>query len=389
MSTVMVDSVSTSGTGNFLVGKYSDKYLGDIRSTGFFQLDIPEDLDLNEKAVFDSLTLILKYSGMSYGDTLLQQNISVHRVTEEISTNDNGLLYNISSFEYQDIPEGSLSFYAKPNFNDTLEIKLADSLGNEIFKLMENDADEISTSEDFLEYFKGLAIVAGENNSCVLSFEGLDSLVSIRLYTHYVAQNRVEVSYDFPLYSSSTCFSQIKADRLGSALENLKTQREEISSSETMDMTFLQGGLGLYTRLDFPGLGRMLEMDKSNILYKAELILKPYPDAYLSYELPEDLILYNTDKYNNLGSTVADNDGDIIYADFSLDKVYNEYTYYSFDVTTNIIAFLANGYVNVENGIIVALTDEKMNNSLDRLAFDTRSGLSFKPTLKLYYIFYE
>jgi hypothetical protein len=133
----------------------------------------------------------------------------------------------------------------------------------------------------------------------------------------------------------------------------------------------------------------MLEMDKSNILYKAELILKPYPDAYLSYELPEDLILYNTDKYNNLGSTVADNDGDIIYADFSLDKVYNEYTYYSFDVTTNIIAFLANGYVNVENGIIVALTDEKMNNSLDRLAFDTRSGLSFKPTLKLYYIFYE
>lgn len=388
MSTVLIDSVPTSGTGQILVGNYSDKYLGEISSTSFFQIDNPENLTINENSVFDSITLILNYNGISYGDTLLTQIVNVHRVIEDIEVNDDYNLYNSSSFKYDEIPIGFLSFYPKPNFYENIEIRLDDSLGVEFLNLMKNEADEISSSEDFIDYFKGLAIVPEENNSCIISFKGLDSLVNIRLYTHYVEKERIEVSYDFSLYSSSTSFNHISADRSGTLIENLKTQREEKSSNETGEIAFIQGGLGLLTRVDFPGLGRMLEIDSRNILYRAELVLKPYPNAYLSSELPVDIVLYNTDKYNNLVSEVTDDNDEIIYADFSLDKIYNEYTYYKFDVTSAIMNELSDGYVDVDNGFIITLPEEKMNSSLDRLAFDARNGLSFKPTLKLYYIFY-
>ncbi len=388
MSTVLIDSVSTSGTGKLLVGKYTDKYLGDISSIGFFQLDKPEDLTINEESIFDSITLILNYDGISYGDTLLPQVINVHRVNEDIEVNDDYSLYNSSSFNYDELPIGSLSFYPKPNFQENIEIRLDDSLGVEFLNLMINESDEISSSEDFIEYFKGLAIVPGENNSCIISFEGIDSLVNMRLYTHYVDKERAEVSYDFSMYSTSTCFNQICADCSGTSIENLTTQREEKSSNETGEMTFIQGGLGLLTRVDFPGLGRMLEMDYRYILYKAELVLKPYPNAYLPDELPDEILLYNTDKNNNLVSETTDDDGETVYADFYLDEIYNENTYFNFDVTSAILSELSDGYVDVESGFIIALPEEKRESTLDRLAFDARNGLSFKPTLKLYYIFY-
>ncbi len=390
LSTVMIDSIPTSGTETLLIGKYEDDYLGTISSSSYFQIGIPDSTGIDDDAVFDSLKLVLNYTGVSYGDTLQAQTFKVHRVLEEIEPNDNDTyLYNTSSFEYDETPIGSSTFYPKPNFKDTITIKLDDVLGQRFMKLLKEKADTITETERFLDFFKGLAVVPDENNSCILGFEGVDSLLNMVLYTHYIGATKIETEYSFPLYETSTCFNHIEADRSGTLIENLKTQREEISSSSTDNMAFLEGGLGLVTRIDIPSLSILPEMDYRKILYKADLIIKPYPKSYPVEELPEQLILYNTNKYNNLESEITDSDGASIYADFNLDKAYTDNTNYVFDLTSIISDELSDGYVDENAGLIISIPSDQMQSSLSRVAFDARKGVSYKPVLKLYYIFYN
>ncbi len=389
LSTVIIDSVATSSTTQFLVGEYTDNLLGRISSTGFFQVDIPAYTAINEDAIFDSLTLVLNYSDLVYGDTLPKQILNVYRVTDDIEENDDGSLYNTSFFSYDENRLGSISFNPKPNLHDTLEIRLDDKLGQELVGLLKDEADQVSSSDDFVEYFKGLTVVPDENNSCILSFSSTDSLINFRLYTHYVAKEKVTVIYNFNMKSSSTCFSHISADRSGTWIENLKTQKEEMKSAESGNLTFIEGGLGIVTRVDFPGLGGLLELSYRKILYKAELILKPYPYGYKNSELPEKIEIYTTDKYNRLVEEITDSNDEPVYADFNLDDIYNENTYYKFDVTSYISDELSDGYFDSNSGLIITLPSEKLEGSLDRLAFDARKGISYQPKLNLYYVFYN
>jgi hypothetical protein len=240
-----------------------------------------------------------------------------------------------------------------------------------------------------VEYFKGLAIVPDENNSCILSFSGTDSLINLRLYTHYVEQDKVATIYNFNVKSSSTSFNHITADRSGTWIENLKTQKEEIQSAASGDLAFIEGGLGIVTRIDFPGLGGLLELNYRKILYKAELILRPYSEGYTTTELPKEIEMYTSDKYNRLVEEITSSEGEPIYADFNVDNVYNENTYYKFDVSSFIVDELSDGYFDSNSGLIVILPSGKFGGSLDRLALDARKGISYRPRLNLYYVFYN
>ncbi len=390
LSTVMIDSIPTSGSGSLLIGKYADDYLGIISSHSYFKLNNPNSTEINDDAVYDSLKLVLKYNGDSYGDTLQPQTFRVHRVLDEIEPNGNDTyLYNTSSFEYDETPLGSSTFYPKPNTKDTITIKLNDALGQRFMKLLKEKADTITKSERFLDFFKGLAVVPDENNSCILGFEGADSLINMVLYTHYIGATKVETKYSFPLYKTSTCFNHIESDRSGTLIEPLKTQREELPASSTGDMAFLEGGLGLVTRVDIPSLSLLLQMDYRKILYKADLIMKPYRKSYPGEELPKQLILYNTNKYNALASEITNSKGESIYAKFNLDKFYPDNNYYVFDLTSIVSDELSDGYVDENAGLIISIPPSQMRGSLSRIAFDARKGLSYKPVLKLYYVFYN
>jgi hypothetical protein len=389
LSTVLVDSIPTSGTGEILVGEYSDKSMGIIKSQSFFQMGSPGSQSINDKAVFDSLVLVLNYSSQYYGDTLQLQDLNVFRVTDDIELNNDNYLYNTSTFQCDETPIGSLQFYPKLNSGKLFTVRLNDDLGISFMNLMKEKSSEITSSEKFVEYFKGIALKPGSKNSCIYSFQSVDTLVNMILYTHYIGENRIEKSYKFPLYATNTCFNHIEADRTGTFIENIKTQREKLSSSSTGNMAFLQAGTGLVTRLDFPGIDRMLEMGFRNILYRAELVLKPVGNIYKPRELPNSLVLYNTDKYNKFGSAVVNTSNVTVYADFRLDEVYGENTTYQFDLTNYFINEFADGYVSPENGILVSFTDDIAKSTLKRVAFDARNGMAFKPTLKLYYIFYN
>jgi hypothetical protein len=169
----------------------------------------------------------------------------------------------------------------------------------------------------------------------------------------------------------------------------LTPDEEEYSSSIMGDMAFVEAGIGIATRLDFPSLGKILELETTNVLYKAELILKPVPGSDDNVELPSTMVLYSSDKYNNLNSLLYDDDDNAVTPDFYEDELYGEDTYYVFDVTNYIYDELSDGFADTEAGLIVKFYDTQFTGTVDRVVFDARSATKYKPMLNLYYILYE
>jgi len=85
LSTVILDSLKTSGTGIALVGKYSDSIFGSISSKSYFEFAYPTD-KFNETDVFDSANFILCYSKYYYGDTTSLMTLNIHQLTKQITS---------------------------------------------------------------------------------------------------------------------------------------------------------------------------------------------------------------------------------------------------------------------------------------------------------------
>lgn len=388
MSTFKMDSIGTSGTGYALAGAYIDDKFGTVSATAYMQLDMP-NVDLDEDEIFDSIVVKFPYTGIAYGDTLLEQTFSVHRILQDIEPGDDETyLYNTTTFNYDPEPLGNITITPRPNFYDELEIRLSDEFGREMMEVLYDDEDEFDGTNDFIDYFKGIALVPGNENNMLLSFS-VDTALQFQLHTHLVGEERSEHTYSFPYSSSLYQFNNITSEVSGLPIEQLTTQRYELSSSLLDNQAYLQAGVGLVTRLDFAGISKILEEERYNILYKAELILKPVPGSYENIALPAGLVLYNTDKYNNLVAEITDDDGESIYADFYYDEFYNENNYYSFDVTDFIYSELSDGFVDPDNGLLVMMSSLQFQASSDRIVFDARSSSKYRPMLKLYYVFYE
>lgn len=389
LSTMLIDSIATSNPANLLVGKYTDEFLGKTDVRGYFQLTVPTSTVLEEKSVFDSLTLVLRYAKFAYGDTLQSQTINVHRVSQYIEKPDDSYMYNTSKIPYDPNPIGSLTFMPRPNFKDSIEIRLDDKLGQDFMKMLEDQPDELTDNQKFLEYFKGIVLVGGEGNTSVLGFQTADTSVNVVLHTHYVEEERVEVRYKWPLYTSGIYYNNFNFDRTGTQVENLKTQSEVISSINMGDKAFIQSGAGIVARLDFTGLEKVMEMGSQGFFYKAELLLRPFPNSYSQIPFPKVLNLYTTDKYNRLVSVLQDSEGNNLTSELFFDKQYNENTYYRFDITSYLNDELSDGYFDPNNGLVITMPSTTLQGSLERLVLDARGGATCRPVLNLYFVFYE
>jgi hypothetical protein len=390
MSSLKFDSTVTSNSGSLLVGKYSDTYLGEISSTSYLQFELPESYTVDDDEIFDSILVVFPYDGSWYGDTIPLQTFSIHEVLvdiEPVDDDNDPYIYNSASFSYDPDPLGSLTFTTKPNFYDTLAIRLSDTWGESFLSLM-NDDDDGDFTDDFVDYFKGIAVVPGDDNTTILSFPA-DETVYLRLYSHLVAEEKTELSYKFPLYTSGYSSNNITSETSGKYVDMLTPDEEEYSSSIMGDMAFVEAGIGIATRLDFPSLSKILELETTNVLYKAELILRPVPGSDDNVDLPSTMVLYSSDKYNNLNSLLYDDDDNAVTPDFYEDEFYGEDTYYLFDVTNYIYDELSDGFADPEAGLIVKFYDSQFTGTLDRVVFDARSATKYKPMLNLYYILYE
>jgi hypothetical protein len=386
MSTVVQDSVPTSGTGAMLIGNYEDTLFGNAGCSSFFQLGLPYYINLYEDDYYDSISLIIHYSGYSYGDTSNLLQINVHRLTEDIDLRATGTLFNTSAFAYEDDPLGTVQFRPRPSRTDSIEIKIDDAFGQELFSKFVERSDEVLSEYEFLNYFKGIALIPeASSKNAIIGFKVTPDYLKLRLYTHRIDQTSVSTSYDFPLVYTEKEFNHIDYDFTNTVLDYAQAEGTPIPSGVAGNKAFVQGYKKIMTKVRFPTVPDLLLNDKG-IIMKAELVFEPVKTSYADFSLPNFVILYRTNRLNLPFSLLYNADNTVNQATLVVDEQYHEETSYTFDITAYFTEEMAEGYFDTNHGLLISLYDENYQLNFERILIET---IDPAPKLKLYYLIYQ
>ncbi|UIR55924.1 DUF4270 domain-containing protein [Sphingobacterium sp. SRCM116780] len=307
VATYQLDDVPTSATGVVLVGKNSNAITGSVSATSYMRLGIGDitTASIPTAAVYDSITFVLKPNKYYYGDTTQNQTISVHRLTEQITLKEvnsgsdinerpvfvsGAAIYNNQKFAYDPTALGTLSFKPFVNKLDSISIKLNNNLGNTLFSYIKDGNINISSNDNFAEFFKGIALVPGNNNTAVIGYQD-----TVFMQIHYNLVNdegfKVNRVAKFNLASKSYQFNNVEADRSGTSFNGLSLVNPELKSSSTQGDVFLEGSTGTVVKLNFPTLLALVN-DPTVAINKAELVIETEGKYYSSFfKAPTSLIL--------------------------------------------------------------------------------------------------
>lgn len=386
VSTIFKDSVPTSQTGTTLLGNYNDPYFGKIISTSYAELAPPAAWNLLNNAQFDSLLIILKNDGSFYGDTTVPFSVTARQLTNEIILPEGqNIFFNTTVFPVSNTVLGSSTAIVRPGARDTFRIRLDDAKGQELFNMLKTNNPIVKDNAQFSNYFKGLRLEATSNAATY----GFKDSVTMRLYYHQTDVFREDLHVDFSLFNKTLQFNNIWYDRSGTPLTILNTKKNEALSSETGNVGYLQPGTGLYLKISFPYIRKLLERPDFIKIIKADLVVQPAFNSYSNfYSLPPVLQAATTDGGNQPGatlSTVVGATSTIETGNLIVDNVYGTGTKYSYDVTTYLqqqIAIAANN----KNGILLMPTIGSRYNRVARLAIGDTQNKNGQIQLKVYYI---
>ena len=384
LSTILTDSFATGGATSFLVGKYTDPYVGIVRTKSFFQVDKPADISLPTGAIYDSLSLIMRLDDSYYGDTTQLQTIAVNELAQTITLGYADKLYNTSSVEVKPAALGSVTMPIRPS-DDSIRIRLDNAKGMEFFTKLQQQATDISTTDAFLNYFKGLSLsTTSGDNAAVFGVNGGAGKVVIRLHYHTNIPFQQLHYVDFPSLANGLSFNQLITDRSGTGIVPGISGITEIPSAQTNNHSFSQPGTGLDLKLTFPSLKNILQAGKYVRLLKADLYVRP---AYQSfdlnkYKLPSSLSLASTDASNLNNGSVMDSTGQsVVSTSPVIDEVFGQNNFYRFNITSYINQLLSTAGAANEGLLIV--NNSSAASQLSRLVLSTVGHTNFTTQLQL------
>ncbi len=369
-STVRFDSIITSGVSSLLVGGYRNSYTGTVTAiphfnitSGTFTID---DTDL----VYDSLVVKTNYNGYFVGDTTKLLSFSVKRVTEKMKLNDNGYLYNTSSFQLADESLGDIQFYPQPNTKSSLYLRISDDLGKQLFNKIINKDDTVSQAAYFSEYLRGLALFSNQNqNQAAIGLMGSDS-TCLRVYYHELVNetdSKVKTYFKFPFSTSGIWYNKIMHNTVGSLLETIGNSKYALPSSSTSDMTMVQSGVGIYTKIRIPGANYLKGYGKNVAFIGSTIQITPLKDSYSDLNpLPDSLSVYIADGLNRITSQLSSTTG-YIYANKVIPAAYDKLPYYEINITPFITSELAAGVT--ENSLLIGGVASKAGTTINPFVF--------------------
>jgi hypothetical protein len=378
LSTVILDTLVTSRTGSILLGNYEDEVFGSVSSESFFQIGVPESFDVQSDDLYDSLRLVLTYNTYCFGDTNRPQRLLVHQLTGGIEYEDGATITSRVSFSYNTTAIGALTYTPGPNGSSTtVSIPMSDRLGRDLFAQLIGESGTVTDNAAFLKYIPGLLLREDPSyGGNIIGFFASSSAVQLILYTRK-AETHEENPITFALQDSSKQFNHIVRNFSGTRLAALSKQRYKLSSESAGGLAFLQGGVGLAIRVDFPTLSEALGMTNRTML-AAKLTLSPQNGSYRASTLPTQMILCQADAVNTPGDELAS-------SALAVDEMYGEGTIYSFDVTSYLRQEFADSYVDPEKGLLIMLPSGELRTQFVRLVGDAHSK---NLKLSLYFLSY-
>jgi hypothetical protein len=401
-STVLLDSIPTSGTGSILIGGYSDPKLGVLSAEGYIQVGNGDTWDPADNAIYDSLVLVMNYSGYHYGDTSNAHTFIACRIITPFKTYSlpqfwvdekqysalyqASSLYNSSTIRYDVSVLGGKTVRPRPNSDDSLTIRLDDGLGREWLNLAKNESATITQLDKFIEYFNGFSIAVRSVPEAVIGFTAED--IKVRLYyREYADEKLVQKVHEFPFTTNLSYYTKISADRAGTTLEYLNNENDELSATETEEEVFIQAGTGVVAKVTFPYIRKMIDLDDLLIVNEAKLILEPVNDSYdETFSVPRNLTLFETDKSNiPLTQIYADyNVTEVQKASISIDQEFDKTSGYVFTITQYMQNLLSTEG-NLQRGLLITPMSDEINKSVERVYLNAGSGSAYRIKLKIWY----
>lgn len=243
--------------------------------------------------------------------------------------------------------------------------------------------------ERFEQYFNGLVVVP-DPTVCrsALAFSVGDSASALIL--HY----RIEDAYA----EESECvispntdkqFYHVDHDRSGTEMDGLPTKKFEVASADLGNRGVLFGGIGWYSRLQFPHLNNILELGERVSIESAYLRIYPEVGSWSADNpLPDSLYLYIVDENNVVTDAVMDYLGEEVQSGTLYeDDTYRENTYYSFDVSEFMQEELgASG--QYKHGLQLVFNDDTYTQTFRNMTFNDQQS-DYPIVLQLIFKVYE
>ncbi len=389
LSTI-VDTVKTSNTSNALIGYYENPILGGQEAKTYFSLSAPGSFTWDtEKEVFDSLVMVLHPNSYAIGDTTVDAYFKLHKLSETIELNDDGSLYNTNSFSYDATPISTHTFRPYPQAKEEIIMRLDDSFSKSIIDFLNTYKNHTDKYSLFEEEFKGFIVACDTNLSKVaLGFEVSDSTSYLRLYSHTIGLEKVENQQTFSL-QQTTHFNEIQTHNSDVIYNQLTDKKERLPEQQANGKAILQSGLGHKLRVDLPTINNLLELKAKGHVVKAELRIHPDLDIMETDELPSTLYIGDIYRANEIWGYLSDVNGNALTSNLVIDPIYNEDTYYSFDLTTYINSRLEESIIDADQGLFITIPESQIGSSLTWLCVNGHTITKNKSKLLLYYYYYD
>lgn len=318
-----------------------------------------------------------------------------------------GYLFNTSSFAY-----GAGNFLAstnvkprphtkqirlysdkKTNSNDSIVFRLPDSLGKKWFNYaLSRDirfqaGAQGAPDGNFVNFFKGLTIVPGNTNGAVVSFDPKYS--HIRLYYRAPVNGTIVTQYkEFPITLPSinpSLFNHISVDRTGTPFQGIKPF-VAIPSEKTNNLSYVQAGTGLMTRVEFPYLHTFITNHPGLVINRAELqVLTGYNTVTSATPTPPAMVLYLTDR-TNIPFSVLNQDfsaqPQVSY--FYTNPAVTQIGFYKYFLVQYTGALL-NSTDYTGTALLMGFPETAMDNSVQRVALGNQLNNASRIRLRIYY----
>ncbi|WP_229725506.1 DUF4270 family protein [Hymenobacter baengnokdamensis] len=397
-STVLRDSVVTSNTNSLLVGRYTDPQLGTITAKSFVRLGLTSSFIPDPTAVYDSLTLVLTLDNYRYGDTTKTQSlVEVHRFTDpnnaisatKVSFASPRLTpppsYSPTLLNYDTIQRKNVAPIARARPTLTsLRLHLDNNLGRQL--LAAGQRGQLSTQDALDSYLPGIALTpAPTDDATIIRLSATSSGAGITLYYHLPTDPTTVLSTFFSFAAGNRHFYQVTADRstagATSSTNFPQMSLQAVPAALTGQQTFVEGALGLQTRLDFPYLTDIQQYGAHITVTSAQLIAPVPAFSVLQSPFvpaPPPLIVTVADGSNRVQATYLAN---VPYMSGISSLTGLQQGYYQWSIATYVQQVLNRNVPN--NGLLLGSVTSALP---DRVVLGSAQNKDSKLQLQLYFI---
>ena len=388
-STIKFDSIVTSESSRILIGKYKDPIFGTVTASSYMGF-LPSTFTIDTEANYDSIALHLAKDTYYYNDTLQTNTIHVKRLAKTLKAQEDDYLYNNGTAELADGDLAIFSYDPRPMTEDTLEIRLTDTLGEDLFTKFQEM--EITTTDQFKDYFKGLALIPGvDDDGAILGFSKTTGATYIRLYFSTAEENeRVQSYLDIPLDQSSSpvpFFNQIKAEDPIDPLLTLVDQEIELASEAAGNQSYIQSGIGIATKIQIPHIKTIHDIKGQGTVLDAVLRIKPSINSFNdNLILRDSLSVYLVDQNNDLTSQLYVGEQIPVRGILNTDNREFNDIFYEISLGSYIESLLTTE-LESDGGLI--LLPNNYNSTVDRFILNAMDDSEYSLVLELTYAIYD